>query len=105
MRQSIEPTYDSRETGNRFKAESRINGQTIGHEVIADPFVTHTVTIGFWDAVKAFLFERKLRVTVRVDGDPQIIEDVMELDANYLGSNSTRRQQFNSLIESTLANM
>lgn len=105
MRTSIEPTYDSRETGNRFQVESRINGQRIGQQSIADPFVTHTVTIGFWDAIKAFLFDRKLRVEFRVDGDSQIIEDVMELDANYLGSNSTRRQQFNSLIQSTLANM
>lgn len=105
MRKSIEPTYDSRETGPRFNVESRINHQIIGKQQIADPFVTHAVTIGFWDAVKAFLFDRKLRVEFRVDADIQIIEDVMELDANYLGANSTRRQQFNSLIESTLANM
>jgi len=105
MRKSIEPTYDSRETGLRFNVETRINGQAIRNQIIPDPFVRTTIRLAFWDVVKAFLFERKLHIEVLVNGDEDIVEDVMELDANYLASNSTRRKIFHETIETVLAGM
>lgn len=39
MRQSIQPTYDSRETGPRFSVEYFVNGRSIDKTPISDPFL------------------------------------------------------------------
>jgi hypothetical protein len=104
-RQSIQPTYDSRETGDRYHVTSRIGDRTITfQEPISDPFVRTTVTVGWPDILRGLL-RRRLTVTVLVGGDPQIIDDVLELDANTLVSGSTRRDEFNQGIHAALGSL
>lgn len=93
-RVSIQPTYDSRETGPRYHVTTCVNDRTIEFQKpIGDPFVRQTVHIGTRDLWRALLRGR-LEVVVLVGGDRDVIEDVMELDDNYLGVNCTRRQEF-----------
>lgn len=93
-RVSIQPTYDSRETGPRYHVTTRVGDRTIGFEKpLHDPFVNHRVTIGWPDLVRGLL-RRRLEVTVIVGGDRDIVDDVLELDAEWLGGNSTRRDEF-----------
>lgn len=95
VRQSIQPTYDSRETGPRFCVTSEIGDRTIAfRQPIPDPFVRQTIHVGFWDLLRG-LFRRRLSVTVVVGGDLDVMNDVLELDANTLIPNSTRRLEFN----------
>jgi hypothetical protein len=102
-RQSIEPTYDHRQTGDRFTVAYLVNGRRINEESITDPFVRGRVTVSWRDIVRSLLRRRRLEVEFRVDGDRDIIEDIMELDANYRGIyDSTRRQQANAEIEHAL---
>ncbi|MCW2897881.1 MAG: hypothetical protein JWO67_146 [Streptosporangiaceae bacterium] len=95
-RQSIEPTYDSRETGPRFHVTTRIGDETIVfQQPIPDPFVRTTVHVGNrWDLLRGLLRGR-LTVEVIVSGDYEVVNDVLELDANTLTPNSTRRDEFN----------
>lgn len=103
VRQSIQPTYDSRETGPRFHVTYRINDRTITfQEQIADPFVTATLRISWLDRLKS-LIRKDFSVTVLVGGDPEVVDDVLELDANHLGVRpSTRRQEWNSSLNEAL---
>lgn len=76
------PTYDSRETGPRFHVSSRVGDKTVAfQEPIADPFVRHTVTLG-WPALLRGLLRGELAVTVLVGGDTEVVNDVLNLDAN-----------------------
>lgn len=59
MRQSIEPTYDSRAVGNQYHVRTYIQGQELSHQRIADPFVRATVTIGWRDLLR-HVFGREL---------------------------------------------
>lgn len=96
-RTSIRPTYDSRETGPRYHVTVRVNGETVIFEKrVDDPFIRQEVRMACmpwrwlpWPC-------RKHTVTVIVGADPDVIEDVMELDGNYLGANCSRRDAFNS---------
>lgn len=102
-RQSIEPTYDSRETGPRFHVTTEVGGHTVAfREPIPDPFVRTTVTVGKCALLRSLL--RGLTVTVTVGGDASAVEDVLELDANYLGSDCTRRDEFNVALGASLHN-
>lgn len=93
-RVSIQPTYDSRETGPRYHVTTWVNNRAIEFEKpIDDPFVRQTVHIGTRDLWRALL-RRRLEVVVLVGGDRDVIDDVMELDANHLGINCTRRDEF-----------
>jgi len=93
-RQSITPTYDSRTTGPRYHVTTRINDRTIGFETpISDPFVRQTVHVGTRDLLRS-LFRWRLEVVVIVGGDRDVVEDVLELDAEWLGGDSTRRDEF-----------
>ncbi|MCX5209738.1 hypothetical protein OG689_10630 [Kitasatospora sp. NBC_00240] len=97
-RRSIEPTYDSRKTGPRYHVTSDINGRIITwHQPLDDPFVRHTLHIHWRDLLRG-LVRRSLTVTVRVGGDRDIVNDVLELDANALVPCSTRRDAFNFSI-------
>lgn len=101
-RQSIQPTYDSRETGDRYRVTTQIGDRTIAfHKPISDPFVHTTVTVGWPDLLRGLL-RRHLTVTVIVDGDREIVDDVLELDANTLVAGSTRREEFNRGIHAAL---
>jgi hypothetical protein len=101
-RKSIEPTYDSRETGPRFHVTTRIDDRTIGfHQPIPDPFVRQTVRVGWPDLLRGLLL-RRLTVEVIVDGDRDVVNDVLELDANTLIPNSTRRDEFNGSLRDAM---
>lgn len=99
-RQSIQPTYDHRETGDRFWVETRINGRRLNEVTTRDPFVYHRVVIGWRDLLRFVLRGREL--TMIVGGDPEIVDDVMELDADCLTTNSTRRDEWNERIRHRL---
>lgn len=93
-RVSIQPTYDGRVTGPRFHVTTRIGDRTIGFEDrVTDPFVNHRVTIGWPDLLRGLL-RRRLEVTVIIGGDRDVVEDVLELDSEWLGGDSTRRDEF-----------
>jgi hypothetical protein len=103
MRQSIQPTYDHRETGDRFTVETRINGRRLNEITTRDPFVHHRVVIGWRDLLSFALRGRE--VTVIVGGDRTIVDDVMELDADCLTFGSTRREEWNAEINRSLASL
>lgn len=100
-RRSIQPTYDHRETGDRFTVETRINGLLLNEVSTRDPFVHHRVVIGWRDLLAFVLGGRE--VTVIVGGDPAIVDDVLELDADCLTLNSTRRDEWDGQVEAALS--
>jgi hypothetical protein len=102
-RKSITPTYNGAETGPRYHVTSRINSHTVTFQHPADdPFVRHVIHICWLDRLKS-LFLRRLDVEVIVGGDAEIIEDVMELNSDYLGPmNSTRRKAFQSELNDAI---
>jgi hypothetical protein len=104
VRQSLSPTYDHRETGDRFDVETRINDRRISLTSTRDPFVTQRVTIGWLDLLRGILRGR-LVVTVIVGGDRDIVDDVMELDADCLTFNSTRRAEWDERLQEILGRM
>lgn len=94
IRQSIQPTYDSSKTGMAYHISSRLNDRTVVFmQPVADPFVTHTVHIGWWDRLRCLL-RRRMDVTVLVGGDKDRLDDVLELDDQALIPRSTRHQEF-----------
>lgn len=102
VRRSIQPTYDSRVTGPAYHVTYRINGKTITfREPIADPFVNGRITIGWLDLLRG-LFRGRLTVEVMVGGDVGRMNDVLELDANALVRNSSRRAAFDGRIQEAL---
>lgn len=102
-RRSIQPTYDSRETGARFWVTSTINGKPVAfRQPVDDPFVRHTVHVSWRDLLRSLITRRGMAVAVAVGGDASVIEDVMELDNNYLGVNCTRRDVFNQHVNERL---
>lgn len=93
-RESIAPTYDSRETGPRYHVTTQIEDQTIEwRKPVDDPFVRHIVHIGWRDLLRG-LRRRRLDVIVIVGGDPDVMNDVLELDDNALVPGSTRQRDF-----------
>jgi hypothetical protein len=101
-RQSIEPTYDHQETGDRYHVTSTIDGRSVAwRHPITDPFVRHTVWIGWRDLLRGLL-KRRLDVTVLIGGDRDVVEDVMELNGDYLGPNCTRRDEFHVSLNASL---
>jgi hypothetical protein len=105
MRNSIRPTYDSRETGPRFHVTTRIGSRTTEFQKrIEDPFILHTVHIGWRDLLRGLL-RRSLAVQVLVGGDPDVINDVLELDDNCLVPGSTRQAAFRSHLAEAAGRM
>lgn len=104
MRKSIEPTYDSRVDGKQYSVTVWLNDKVLDFErKIDDPFVSTSVTVGWWDAIKSIVMRRCVRVNVHVRGNSRITEDVMELDGNYLGlGRSTRRDGWNQHVQEEL---
>lgn len=100
MRTSISPTYDHRQTGDRFTVETRINGRRLNEITTRDPFVHHRVVIGWRDLLRFALGGRE--VVVVVGGDAGIVDAVLELDADCLTFDSTRRRDWNAQVESAL---
>lgn len=103
-RQSVEATYDSRDSGYRFHVTTRVGARTIAFQrPVADPFVRATISVGIWDALRALLRFRPIEVTVIVGGDPEVINDVLELDYNTLVPGSTRREEWDQHVRDRLA--
>lgn len=97
-RQSIKSTYDSQKDGFQYRIRTSVNGRSIGGHDIPDPFVNHKVRVSFLDTVKGLL-QGGVRVEVNIDPkNNRIVEDVLELDDQYLGQNATRRDDFNKEI-------
>jgi hypothetical protein len=102
LRVSIAPTYDHQKTGDRFTVESRLNGQRLTYEPMPDPFVFHRVVVGWRDLLRG-LFRRRVEVEVIVGGDREIVEDVCELDSDYLGRpGSSRRREWDQHLDRRL---
>lgn len=104
MRKSIEATYDSRDTGDRFHVTSRVGDRTIAFQrPVPDPFVRTVVSVGIWDCLRSLLRLRPVVVTVIVGADPEMVNDVLELDYSTLVSGSTRRADWNQHLGDVLA--
>lgn len=102
-RQSISPTFDSRDTGPAYYVITSLNDKRIGKQEIEDPFINTTINVSWKDLLKSLITRRGMKVSVFVNSpDRQRIEDVMELNANYLGFNSTRRDEWNSSLSQRL---
>lgn len=102
-RQSIRATYDSRDTGMPYHVTYRINDRTVTfQEPISDPFVNARLRVHWWDALKAFIRDRHLSVSVIVSGDVERMNDVLELDSDTLIPGSTRQTAFRSHVNETL---
>jgi hypothetical protein len=103
-RNSIRPTYDSRETGPRYHVTVRIGDETVlFRRRVPDPFVRQSVIID-WRPWKWLPWpRRKVTVTVIVDGDPDVVNDVLELDADTLVPGSTRQAAFRSHLNEAMA--
>lgn len=103
-RKSISPTYDHRQTGDRFVVLTRVNDLEIGSRSTTDLFHFTTVKVSRWDCFKSFLFGG-MKVEVSCTGDTDIMEDVLELNSDYMGSyDSSRRQESNDAVEHALHN-
>lgn len=104
-RNSIRPTYDSRETGPRYHVTTRVGERTIQfQDRIEDPFISQRVTIGWVDLLRGLL-RRRVVVTVIVGGDIDVINDVLELDANQLVPCSTRAAAFRSHVNEAIGRL
>jgi hypothetical protein len=103
-RQSIEPTYDSRETGERYYVTAQVGDRTVDfRRRVPDPFVRAIVSVGVWDALRALLRRGAVEVTVIVGGDTEAVNDVLELDYNTLVPGSTRREEWNRHVNDVLS--
>jgi hypothetical protein len=95
-RRSIEPTYDSVSDGPQYEIRTTVNDRYVSRKEIPDPFVNHTVRVSLIDTIRGLL-TGGLRVNVCISGATnRIVEDVLELDGQYLGMDSTRRDAFNA---------
>jgi hypothetical protein len=99
-RQSIAPTYDSGGNPGAYTVESRVGGRRIDQTPMSDPFVSQRVTVGWRDLLHG-LRHRRLEVEIIVSAaDLERIEDVLELDGNYLGrQGSSRRAEWDARLE------
>lgn len=99
-RYSIEPTYDSRETGDAYTVEVREGAKRIDRQPIADPFVNTTVRVRGWRNALAVLRGR-YSCSVHVGAeDPARVEDIFELNDDYAGQRgSTRRADCDAQLQ------
>lgn len=105
LRNSVRATYDSRQTGYPYHVTTRVGDRTIEFQKrVTDPFVTHTVTVGWPDLLRGLL-RRHLRVTVIIGGDMDVVNDVLELDDNALVPGSTRQAAFRSHLNEAIGRM
>lgn len=101
-RSSIAPTFDSRGEPGAYTVETRVAGRRIDVTPMADPFVCQRVTVGWRDLIRGLL-RRRLEVEVLVSADADRIEDVCEMDADYLGArHSSRRKEWDAHLDRRL---
>jgi hypothetical protein len=102
LRPSVRATYDSRITGPRYWVTTEIDGETIAfREPIDDPFVRCAVRVNLRALLRGLL-RRQVFVTVVVGADPELMNDVLELDENTLIPGRTRKAAFGQSIHQKL---
>lgn len=101
-RKSVEATYDSVKDGFQYRVATSVNGKHVSSTKIADPFVNHSVNISFLDTLKG-LFRGGVKIHVSVYGAREVMEDVMELDNQYIGANRTRKQDWDKSLNQKLS--
>lgn len=62
----------------QFYIRTFLETELVGYQELDDPFVVHIIKISWLDRVKS-LFKKELELTVRLDGDPEAIRNVMAL--------------------------
>jgi hypothetical protein len=101
-RQSIDPTYDARKSGEPYTVEVREEDRRVSRIVCGDPFINTTVHPRGWRAALAVL-RRRYSVSVHVGACPPLVEDVLELNADYKGvRGSSRRREWDQQLEGSL---
>lgn len=82
-----------------------VQGKTVDwRKPMADPFVTGRLTTRFgWRDRLRILMGRPIVVEVSIDGSPETVEAVLELDDDYLGAyGSERRRAWNERVNAAL---
>lgn len=98
-RQSIAPTYDTRESGWPYTLEVREGVKRIDRQQVGDPFINTTVRVRGWrNALRVLL--RRYECSVHVSAPHDRVEDVTELDNDYKGEQgSTRRAEWDAQLQ------
>lgn len=91
-RQSIQPTYDSRDIGDAYTVEVREGDRRLSVQTTADPFVNTTVNVRGCRNALAVLRGR-YRCSVHVDAAHDRIEDIFELNDDYKGERGSSRRE------------
>lgn len=103
LRPSVRATYDSTETGPRYWVTTEVDGETVQfREPVPDPFVRKTVHVT-WQRWSWLPWPRRqVTVTVVVGADPELMNDVLELDENTLIPGRTRQAAFRQSMHGKL---
>lgn len=79
-----QPPYLGEEGTEQFTVTTELNGLPISTQKIHDPFIRTTVTIGWWELLRALLtgllFWGKLKVNVRVSGSHAAQRRIMTMN-------------------------
>lgn len=87
-----------------YRIEVRENGHVMDARAIVDPFIHTRIVPRGWRAAWNALWGRT-EFTVVVDAEPEIIEQVLELDPDYLGAwGSERRRAWDRQMQNALQN-
>lgn len=105
---SVSPTYDSRETGPRYYVTTKLSGRILEFQSrIGDPFICKEVRIriSWCELLRRVLCFGSVdeTVTVLVGGDADVVNDVLELDANQLVPGRPRVTDFHKGLFSSHA--
>lgn len=104
LKPSVRATYDSRETGPRYWVTTTIDDKPVEfRRPLDDPFVRKTVNLE-WRPVKWLPWPRlRAKVEVTVGADPELMNDVLELDENTLIPGRTRAAAFRQSMHGKIA--
>lgn len=93
------PLVESRQ---RYSVAVWENDSLLDRHPITDPFIHTTVRPRGWRLALMVLFGR-YELRVAVNGDPEIVEHVLELNPDYLGAwGSKRREAWNASLNESL---
>lgn len=101
LKPSLRATYDSAVTGYPYRVTTFIGGRFAGQRRIPDPFVRQTVYVSLLDLLRG-LFRRGLTVQITIGGDPERMNDVLELDEQTLIPGRTRQAAFQQSMHQKL---
>lgn len=97
------PVFNSQRDGDQYWVTTRIDGKSISTNKTADPFVRHTVHIGWRDLIRAAV-RRRLEVEILVGSDNhELTETVLALDGNWF--TPKRRALFDKELNAALSEM